>query len=317
MPVARRRTERGSTSNPAVLFGAELRHAREAKSYSQVDLARLLHVDPSLVCRIELGGRVPQRTFAEGCDRVLGTGGLLMRLWAQVDWYAEVEHPDWFQRFADMEAGAVVLRKFQMQVIPGLLQTEEYARALFVRGGGEGAEDRVAARMSRQRRFLVDAEALLVVVLDESAVRMNVGGPEVMQGQLEHLVNVARLPNIVLQVAPFGRSELRRPNTSMTLLTLPDGHRWVYSESLDRGHFGDDPAVIARHEQTYDVLRAGCLTVRESMRVIISAMEGYGHHDEARSGHGSLAQEQLQRGQRRRLHRGGPRIPRRRSGAGQ
>ncbi|WP_245687579.1 helix-turn-helix domain-containing protein [Streptacidiphilus griseoplanus] len=315
--MARRRTERGSAGNPAALFGAELRHAREARSYSQGELARLLHVDPSLVCRIERGGRVPQRGFAEGCDRVLGTGGLMTRLWAQVDWYAEVEHPDWFQRYADMEAEAVTIRQFQLARISGLLQTEDYARALFSRGGAEGAEERVAARMSRQRRFLVDDSASLVVVLDESAIRMNVGGAAVMRGQLGHLLEIARRPNIVLQVAPFDRPELRRPNTSMTMLTLPDGHRWAYSESLDRGHFGDDPAVIARHERAYDVLRAQCLTVHESMILITSLMEGYGHHDEARLGRRSMAQEQLQRGQRRRVRRGGPRIPRRRSGAGQ
>lgn len=315
--MARRQTAPGSTSSPAVLFGAEVRHAREAAGYSQAELARLLHCDRSLVTRIESGERVPQQDFAVRGDQVLRTGGLLLRIWSRVDWYARVEHPDWFRRFAEMEARAVAVRKFQEARIAGLLQTEEYARALFSRGGSGGVEERVAARLSRQRRFLAEGAPLLMVVLDESAIRMNVGGAEVMRGQLHHLLEVSRLPGVVIQVAPFDRPELKRPNTSMTLLTLPDGRRWVYSESLDRGHFSDDPAVIAAHERTYDVLRAGCLTVRESISLITGAMEGYDGHDRARAGRRGLAQEQPQRGQRRRLHRGGPRIPRRRPRPGQ
>jgi hypothetical protein len=95
----------------------------------------------------------------------------------------------------------------------------------------------------------------------------------------------------------------------MSLITLPDGHKWVYSESLDRGHFNDDPAVYARHSQTYDVLRADAPSARESAALISDVMEGYEHHGQARAERGDLDQEQLQRRQRRRLHRIRPRIP--------
>ncbi|MFF3598290.1 helix-turn-helix domain-containing protein [Kitasatospora indigofera] len=296
-----------------MLFGGEFRHAREAAGYSQAGLAKLLHCDRTLITRIENGGRIPQEKFIKQCDEVLLMGGLLIRIWKRVDWYAEVEHPDWFQRFAQMEAEAVSLRKYQVQLVPGLLQTEDYARALFARGAAAGnpdlIEERVAARLSRQHRFLVDGGPLLVVVLDESAIRRVIGGPAVMRDQMDHLLTVARQCNIAIQVAPFGLVDLAPPKTSMTLIKLPDGHEWVYSESLGRGHFSDDPSVLTAHTRTYDVLRADVLSSRESMALITSAMEGYSAHDESRSQRGDLAQEQLQRGRRRRLHRGGPRIP--------
>ncbi|WP_323189286.1 helix-turn-helix transcriptional regulator [Kitasatospora sp. NBC_00240] len=296
-----------------MLFGGEFRHAREAAGYSQAGLAKLLHCDRTLITRIENGGRIPQEKFIKQCDEVLLMGGVLIRIWKRVDWYAEVEHPDWFQRFAQMEAEAVALRKFQIQHVPGLLQTEDYARALFARGAGVGdpdlIEERVAARLSRQHRFMAPDGPLLVVVLDESVIRRSVGGPAVMSGQMEHLLEVGRRPNIVLQVAPFDVGGLKPLNTSMSLVMLPDRHEWVYSESLDRGHFSDDPAVIDRHTRTYDVLRADSLSAVESAAVITSAMEGYNAHDDSRSRRSDLVQEQLQRRQRRRLHRGGPRIP--------
>ncbi|MFD7984636.1 Scr1 family TA system antitoxin-like transcriptional regulator [Kitasatospora indigofera] len=296
-----------------MLFGGEFRHAREAAGYSQAGLAKLLHCDRTLITRIENGGRIPQEKFIKQCDEVLLMGGLLIRIWKRVDWYAEVEHPDWFQRFAQMEAEAVAIRAYQVSRIYGLLQTEEYARALFTRGAAAGnpdlIEERVAARMSRQHRFLADDGPLLVVVLDESAIRRNVGGSAVMRGQLEHLLEVSRRPNIAIQVAPFELGDLTRPNTSMSLLKLSDGAEWVYSESLDRGHFSEDPATLARHSRTYDVLRADVLSSRESAALITRAMEGYNDHDDSGSRRGGLAQEQLQRGQRRRVHRGGPRIP--------
>ncbi|MFI1710616.1 helix-turn-helix domain-containing protein [Streptomyces griseoruber] len=288
------------------MFGELLRHFREAALLTQEALAKTIPCDRSLVARVEAGTRVPQEPFARTCDELLGTGGALGRLWGRIDWYPPVEHPDWFKRRAEMDAEAVSLREYQERVMPGLLQTEGYAWALFSRVmGPQAAEERVRARLSRQQRFLADGGPLYVVVLDESCLHTAIGGAKVMRDQCEHLLKVAQLPNIRIQVAPSRDPGLIRPNTSMSLIKLPDGHEWVYSESLDQGHFSDDPAVFARHNQTYDVLRADAPSAAQSTALISDAMEGYGHHDD-------LDQEQPQRRQRRQLHRGKPRFPRRR-----
>jgi transcriptional regulator with XRE-family HTH domain len=306
----------GGVSN-AVLFGDLLRFYREAELLTQEALARQLHCDRSHVAKIEAGTRVPQESFAKNCDEILRTGGALRRMWRQIDWYPEVQHPDWFERRAEMDAQAVALRAYQEQVIPGLLQTPAYAHALFSRRNTDvdQIESRVRARLSRQPRFLADDGPLYIAVLDESCLRNAVGGPLVMRDQCAHLLSVGQRPNIRIQVAPADLFGLIRPRTSVSLIKLPDGHEWVYSESLDRGHFNDDPALFARHSQAYDVLRADIPSARESAALISDVMEGYEHHGQAPARRGDLDQEQLQRRQRRQLRRNRPRFPRRGAGA--
>ncbi|MCT4357245.1 helix-turn-helix domain-containing protein [Streptomyces sp. Je 1-79] len=309
--MSRRNATGGTATTTAGVFGEVLRHHREAAGLTQDGLARQIPCDRSHVARVEAGTRVPQDTFAKACDELLGTGGVLLRLWGRIDWYPEVQHPDWFERRARMDAEAVSLREYQVQMVPGLLQTPEYARSLFSRAAtGEELEERVRARLSRQQRFLAEDGPLYVAVLDESCLQTSIGSEEVMRAQCAHLLRVGRQPNIRVQVAPSDRLGIHRPNTSMSLIKLPDGREWVYSESLDLGHFSDDPAVLARHGRTYDVLRADALSAEESAALISDMMEGFGHHAEARSELRDLDQEQLQRRQRRQLRRGRPRIPR-------
>ncbi|WP_192583247.1 helix-turn-helix domain-containing protein [Streptomyces albicerus] len=312
--MSRRNAEGGSAATTAAVFGEVLKHFREAADLTQEGLARKIPCDRSHVARVEAGTRVPQDTFAKSCDELLGTGGVLVRLWGRIDWYPQVEHPDWFRRRAEMDAVAVALREYQERVVPGLLQTEDYARALFDRRlrNPEEVEERVRARLSRQQRFLDPDGPFYAVVLDESCLRNAVGSPTVMRDQCAHLLRVARHPNIHLQVTPADLFGLDRPSGSISLITLPDGHQWVYSEALDRGLFNDDPAVYARHSRTYDVLRADAPSARESAALISDAMEGYEHHGQVRAERGDLDQEQLQRRQRRQLHRNRPRYPRRR-----
>ncbi|MFK0172294.1 Scr1 family TA system antitoxin-like transcriptional regulator [Streptomyces sp. NPDC090306] len=307
--MTRRRADEGEGATTAALFGEVLRHFREAAFLTQEALARQIPCDRSLVAHVESGARVPQETFAKKCDELLGTGGVLMRMWVRIDWYPQVEHPDWFRRRAEMDAVAVAVRAYQVHVVPGLLQTPDYARALLSQTvSGAELEELVRARLSRQQRFCSEDGPFYAVVLDESCLRHVVGGHAVMSDQCSHLLAVGRRPNIRIQVTPASGAGIVRPATSMSLIELPKGERWVYSESLDRGHFVDDPAVYARHSQTYDVLRADSLSARQSADLIGDAMEGYECHEQVRAERGDLDQEQLQRKQRRRLRRSGPRI---------
>ncbi|MFD8230923.1 Scr1 family TA system antitoxin-like transcriptional regulator [Streptomyces sp. NPDC059696] len=301
---------RNGGASTAAVFGEVLRHFREAALLTQEGLARQIPCDRSHVARVEGGTRVPQDTFAKTCDELLGTGGVLARLWARIDWYPQVEHPDWFRRRAEMDEVAVSLREYQERVMPGLLQTAEYARSLSRRYvSGVELEERVRARLSRQQRFLADGGPLYLVVLDESCLRNVVGGPDVMRDQCAHLLKLAGRPNIRIQVAPAGPVEIVRPSGSMSLIALPEGHHWLYSESLNRGHFTNDPALYERYNQFYDVLRADALSAPQSAALIHETMERYGHHGQECA---DLGQEQLQRRKRRQLHRNSPRFPRNR-----
>ncbi|MFF1794510.1 helix-turn-helix domain-containing protein [Kitasatospora sp. NPDC058263] len=299
------------------MFGEELRFYRELGGYTQEELGKLLHCNRTNITRYESGKRRMPPESVEEADQLMGTGGLLKRLWDRVDWNAEIEHPDWFQEHADMEAEAVAIRVFQFNFMHGLLQCREYARSLFATGDAAGSpelvEERTAARLGRQRRFLADGGPLLLALLDESAIRNMVGGPGVMRRQMEHLLAVAELPNIVIQVVPFAQCRTV-VDKSMVMLEMPGGQHWVYSESLDRGHPCDVAAIVSGHQQSYDRLRGDAFSVGDSLALIADALEGFRDDDE-RARRSRLAQEQPQRKQRRRLRRGGPRIPRPRAGA--
>ncbi|WP_200303996.1 helix-turn-helix domain-containing protein [Streptomyces adelaidensis] len=310
--MTRRNAEGAGGAGSSVLFGEVLRHYREAALLTQDALAREIPCDRSQVAKIEAGTRVPSEQFAKRCDEVLGTGGVLARIWAKVDWYPQVVHPDWFERRVQMDAEATAVMQYLNNVVPGLMQTEEYMHELLSRhiGDSKSVEERVRARLSRQQRFLTSEGPLYVAVLDESCLRRVVGGPRIMRDQFAHLLEANQRPNIRIQVVPFDATETDRPNAPMTLIRLPDGREWVYSESLDLGHFNDDPAVLSRHRQTYDVLRADALSARESAVLISDLMERCEHREQSGPERGGLGQEQPQRNQRRRLHRSSPRFPR-------
>ncbi|MER7671903.1 helix-turn-helix transcriptional regulator [Kitasatospora sp. NPDC096128] len=302
------------TASSAELFGEELRFYRELAGFTQEELGKLLHCSRTNITRYETGQRRMPPELVEKADELLNTGGALKRIWGRVDWNAEVEHPDWFRTHADMEAEAVAARIFQLAVVHGLLQCREYAESVLAVSDAAGKpkviEERAAARLARQRRFLELDGPTLLVILDESAIRTVVGGPRVMRRQMQHLLTVSRLPNVIIRVVPFTRRPANA-DKSMVMLEMPDGRTCVYSESLDRGHSSDDPAIVARHRWSYDLLHEAALSVADSLALIADALEGF-RNDEERARFDGLAQEQLQRQQRGRLHRGGPRIPPRR-----
>lgn len=265
-------------SSAAALFGTLLRRTREARGMSQGELARQIPCSRPHLTRIENGSRVPQHDLVTACDRILETGGELLEIWEEVDWYAQVDHPNWFQRFVLIEAKATSIQEFQTPWISGLLQTEAYARALISLGNAADdprqIEEWVAARLARQHRLTGPDAPLLTVILGETALRQTVGGPQVMHDQLRHLLRMGRLPNVTIQVAPFSLGERVRFGSSLIILTSPDGKKRAYSESLTHGRFDEDPQRVQRWQRRYDLLRAEALSAQDSARLIRSVMEG-------------------------------------------
>ncbi|MFI9332032.1 DUF397 domain-containing protein [Kitasatospora sp. NPDC052868] len=240
-------------------------------------LSRALTLDDSYVRKFESLERQPPRDFAERCDVLLRTDGQLVAAWDDVDWTTAPDHPDWFKFFAGLEARASQVREYSSRRVPGLLQSPAYARSLFrfaqPHADHDTIERGVRARISRQARFLAASGPLLIVVLDEGVIRQHVGGRVVMRDQLQRLIDLpAQNPNIVVQVAPFELGERTGAVGGFTLLELPDGERWAYSESMSRGHAVNDPATIERHTRAYDRLRAVALSAPDSARLITSAL---------------------------------------------
>ncbi|MER0241200.1 helix-turn-helix transcriptional regulator [Streptomyces sp. HSW2009] len=310
----KRKPKTGHTTS-AQMFGELLRQLRERAGMTQDQLAAILPVDRSLIAHMEAGKRRPDADHVEIFDKVLNAGGLLVKMWERVNWFApHPAHPDWFKQRAELDARAVSLCVWQTQTVPGLLQTADYARALLAREepDAERVEAGVLARLSRQERFLEPDGPALRVVMDACALHAVVGDSRVMRRQCAHLLRVPRTANVVIQLLPGHQSRPVRPTTSLSLITLPKGREVLYSESVDRGHFIDDPAEVRSASRVYDELRAEALTTSASAALISEAMEGFAQDEYPRTQRGDMAQEQLQRQQRRRLHRGSPRIPQRR-----
>jgi transcriptional regulator with XRE-family HTH domain len=293
-------------------FGELVRIKREDIGMTQDDLADQLHVERSYVTKIENGERVPGEELVAQMDRVLFGRGELIKLHRRINWEARLQYfPDWFKKRAVLDENLIELYEYQTQLIPGLLQTEDYARALFERVVGTSTEEideSTLARISRQTRFLEPEGPLYVALLDESCIHHRVGTAGGMRAQLDHLLRVGELPNVCIQILPFSRANVETPNADLSLITLPSGRRWSYSETLTSAEFSNNVMVIAGHQRLYDLLRADALSASESAALIREAREGHGHHEQQRSDFCPLAQEQLQRQQRRKLHRSSPRI---------
>lgn len=277
------RRENEGAETPAAVFGELLKIKRMDAGLTQDELAALVHAERSLITKFEAGQRVPSKEMVELFDAHLAGRGELIRLYRKINWTTRLSFfPDWFRRRATMDAQLIELHQYQTQLIPGLLQTEAYARALFERfadGDDQAAEDNLEGRMGRQGRFLEPDGPLYGVLLDESCLVNVIGSTEVMREAMDHLLTVGELPNIYIQIVPFALHHVHVPKTPVSLIVMPNGRRWVYSESLDMGHFSNAPRTLAKHQRDYDRLRADALSARDSAALIREARERYSTHD--------------------------------------
>ncbi|CAM5665212.1 helix-turn-helix domain-containing protein [Streptomyces fumanus] len=298
----------------AALFGARVRRLRLAAGMTQAELGAKTHVVSSRIAQIErVCGARPTLELARALDRVLGADELLVELWPYV--YREM-FPDWARVFIQLSEQATVIGQYAGHVVPGLLQTEAYARAVLsldVRlSGEEQLEERVSARLERQHRLWSAERPELWVVLDEAVLRRPVGGASVMREQLARLLSVAGERHITLQVLPFDQGGHEALGGSLTVLTLPDGSEAAYTEGADYGQLMEETAEVSRYKVIYDRLRAAALPPLMSLDMIRSALEGdhRGAHIPSGAVRRRLAQEQLQQSGRWRLRRGEGRSPR-------
>ncbi|MFF5147782.1 helix-turn-helix domain-containing protein [Streptomyces sp. NPDC013157] len=305
----------------AALFGSRVRRLRTDAGLTQAELGAAVHVVSTRITQIErASGARPTRELARALDTALGADELLVELWPYV--YREA-FPDWSRKFMAYSERAVVIRQYAAHVVPGLLQTEDYARAVLsvgrTLGSKEQLEERVTARLGRQERLGAADRPELWVVLDEAVLRRPVGGPEVMRDQLERLLDAAAERQVTVQVLPFDQGEHDVMGGSLTVLTMPDDSEAAYTEGAHYGQLVEDPDEVRSFALTYDRLRAAALPPLMSLGMIRSVMEDNhrGAKVPSRSERRRLAQEQLQQSGGGRLRGGGRRFPRRRPRPGQ
>ncbi|MEV1020378.1 helix-turn-helix transcriptional regulator [Streptomyces sp. NPDC050264] len=266
------------SASPLDFYGSELRRLREEADLSQDQLGACIFCTGSLVGQIETTKKIPTRDFSERADAALGTGGLFSRL---VGLVLRSQLPTWFQPYAELEARASYISTYQCQLIHGLLQTEEYARALLGVDHPERVDEQVAARKERQRILDRAVPPALWVVLAEAVLHQEVGGRDVMRRQLEHLLRFAAGPWLNIQVLPFSVGQHTGMMGSFTLLRFDEDPDLFYAESYDQGHMTANPQVIRERSVGYARLQACALSPEESAQLIVRVTEErYGQEPE-------------------------------------
>lgn len=264
---------RGKEREPAQTlmqqWGSELRRYRETAGLTQLQLGKLVGYSESAVGMFETAERVMTPETAEACDEIMKTGGSL------AGWLPFVikDVPSWFTSYLELERKANSLRIFEPQVVPGLLQTDAYARAVLEAGRHDSIEVFHATRMSRQLILEREDPLHLWVVMEQSVLERNVGGPEVISAQLQRLVEHARKPRIVLQVIPKSVPCHAGLDGNLHILSFPEGPDMVYQDGHANGRLIVKTQDVAHCNRTYDLLRAVAASPEESIRLLIARIE--------------------------------------------
>nr|WP_203863467.1 helix-turn-helix transcriptional regulator [Planobispora rosea] len=238
----------GSSTVLRIVIGTQLRRLREERHITLDEAGRAIRASHSKVSRME-HGRVSFRVRdvadlltlygVEGEGERSALLSLVERANRPGWWhnYSDVL-PSWFETYVGLEQSAAIIRNYEVQFVPGLLQTEEYARAVILLGFPDASEEelrqRVRLRMARQRLLYAADPPHLWVVLDEAALRRPLGGPEVMRDQLDHLLQMLDLPNVTIQIAPFSMGGHAAAGGPFSILRFsqPDLPDVVYMEQL-------------------------------------------------------------------------------------
>jgi transcriptional regulator with XRE-family HTH domain len=263
--------------SPLRVFGAMLRHYRTRAGLSQDQLGGLLYCSGDTIGKIEAGQRAPSEQFTLACEAVpqLQTGGALLELRVVLaDYLKQRAYPGRFHRWPEHEAHATTLRTFELVAVPGLLQTEDYARAVIAGGNGartkEKLDHRLALRMGRQRLLEQDNPPRLWAVIDEAALRRPMGGPEVMRAQLEYLLVAADRPGITIQVMPLRYGAHAAEGGAFTILRFPEPELpdIVYLEQLTGALYLDKREDVDQYAAAMERLCADSAAPRDSLFIL-------------------------------------------------
>ncbi|MFI6640575.1 Scr1 family TA system antitoxin-like transcriptional regulator [Streptomyces sp. NPDC050504] len=251
-------------------FGSELRHLRVKTGDTQDELGTKLFCTGSLIGQIETARKVPTREFAERVDQVFNTGGEMGRL---VGLVLRSQLPSWFRKVAGLEAKATYISIYEAQVVYGLLQTKDYARAVMGAYDPNDLDTRVEARMERQRVLSRENPPALTVVMDEGVLRREVGSRHIMWNQLAHLLSFRDRPDVNLQILPFKVGAHAGQPGMFTLLRFDNDPDIVYTEDFVQGHATANPATVREGTLRYAHLQAAALSVEDSAAEISRVME--------------------------------------------
>jgi transcriptional regulator with XRE-family HTH domain len=251
------------------VFGRQLKRFRLRAGLERAEFGSRTGYSASTIAAFEQGRRVPPPRFIDVADEVLDAGGVLQEMKEEV---ARAQYPAFFRDAARLEAEAVELHVYANQAVPGLLQTKEYARAVFrmMRPPLDDVtvDERVAGRLARQEYFVRCPRPLATFVIDESVLKRPIGGLQVLRGQLEHLLLAVHERTVDVQIMPLDREESAGLAGPFTLIETGDGRRIAYVEVQSVSRLLTERASVRSLETKYSSLRAQALTPHESMAYV-------------------------------------------------
>ncbi|HWU05121.1 MAG TPA: helix-turn-helix transcriptional regulator [Streptomyces sp.] len=252
------------------VIGAQLAAFRRAAGLTQASLADKFCVGEDTIASIEQGRRALQADFATQLDELLETKGVLGVAVAKVP--QKERFPAFVQDFVEYEQEAVTLLSYQNQVVPGLLQTEAYARfvfsCLYPPIEAEEVEEWVSGRLDRQALLERKPRPMLHFVLEESILRSQIGSSSILREQIQHLRRCMDLPFLGLQIMPMTLPKHAGLAGPMVLLETPDHDHLAYIEGQRVSFLHEDPDDVSVLQQMYGMLRSQALSVENSARLL-------------------------------------------------
>ncbi|MEW2177828.1 helix-turn-helix transcriptional regulator [Streptomyces sp. NPDC005406] len=260
--------EQGATGILQV-FGRQLKRFREWAELDRAEFGARTGYSGATIAAYEQGRRIPPPKFIDQADELLGARGILKEMKEEV---ARAQYPAFFRGAAKLEKEAVELHVYATKAIPGLLQTEEYARAVCAMWrpllSEETAEQRVAARLARQAIFARTPLPTISFVIEESLLRRPFGGRAVMRGQLEQLLLCGQRRNVEIQVMLTEVEEHAGLEGPFTLIETREERRIAYVEGYKDSRLYTERKPVRELEEQYGILRAQALTPRETLALI-------------------------------------------------
>lgn len=258
-------------------YGAELRRLREAAGLSQGELGSRAFCSGTYIGLFEAGERRPQLELSRTLDGLLGSGEHLQRLCLLA---RKSKVAGYFADAVELQARASSIDSYTAMLVPGLLQTESYARALTRAAhpfaAAEVVEGHVAARMERAQLLDSPSAPVLWVMIHEAALLVPVGGRAAMSEQLAHLAEqTAARPRIVTQILPFSAGAHPFLHASMLLMRFTDAPAVAYTESAYSGQLVEEPLLVEQYGAAYDLARAAALSPEASLERIVSAAKEF------------------------------------------
>ncbi|MFE4021130.1 Scr1 family TA system antitoxin-like transcriptional regulator [Streptomyces sp. NPDC059101] len=259
-------------------YGEWLRQQRELAGLTQQRLADSAIMTRTHIAHIEAGRRIPSKEDARRLDGALNTGNVLSSFLPQDD-SAVV---DYFEAALHLERQATVIREYALSYVPGILQTEEYAGAVldaaYPPRSDEERDRLLVTRLGRAKVLASPVTPEAWAVLDEAVLRRPFGGPEVMAGQIMHIVRLAEAQRVRVHVLPLGRGVYPLQGM-LSLMWFEDQPPAAYSEGQAIGKVHDSPAVVERLQGAYALAMGEALPMAESVAFMRATAKEYGHHD--------------------------------------